>query len=157
MQIFVLRHGQAEPQQTTDEARKLTPLGRSQVAANVYSALGELKAVKHLWVSPLVRAQQTAAVACDLMREHHIIVTTETSALIVPEANIFSAFDALQAAQLDAVMLVSHQPFVGNFIDVLCGSAPGSHPMNTGALACIDCDLVAADFGKLRWLRQANG
>ena len=32
MKVFVLRHGQAEAQQTTDEARNLTAKGRADVA-----------------------------------------------------------------------------------------------------------------------------
>lgn len=156
MEIFVLRHGQAEPQRTTDEARNLTTLGRDQVAENMRRALPDLKNLQRIWASPLIRAQQTATVAKEILHAAGFSLDIETTDLIIPEANISALFDALQASQTRSLLLVSHQPFVGNFIDRFCGSAAGFHPMDTGALACIDCDFPSAGLGELRWLRQAQ-
>lgn len=154
MQIFVLRHGQAEPQKTTDELRNLTAKGRADVAASVNYSLAELINVKEIWASSLVRAQQTAQIVQEILSTQGIIVAIKTTDLITPESNPSGLFDSLQASNIESVLLASHMPFVGDFIDVFCGSAPGFHSMNTSSLALIECNVAAASCGELRWLRH---
>lgn len=157
MQVFVLRHGQAEAQLTTDEARNLTAKGRADVAASVNSSLSDLKRIQEIWASPLVRAQQTAYIARDILAAQGIQVQIKTTDLITPESDPTGLFDALQATTINSVLLVSHQPFVGDFIDLFCGSPRGAHPMNTSSLALIECDIAARACGELRWLRHVLG
>lgn len=156
MQLFVLRHGHAEPQQTTDEMRNLTMTGRKQVAAMAARSLADLQAVQQVWASPLLRAQQTAEIVCGELKKSAVNFTLTTSNLIVPEASPSLLFDAIQAAHCESILLVSHQPLVGHFIDMFCGSYPGFHDMNTSSMACIDYDVAAAGLGKLRWLRHSH-
>ena len=157
MQIYILRHGQAESQKSTDEARNLTSKGRTDVAVTLNHSASELKSVQQIWVSSLVRAQQTAQIAYDFFAQQGANIPLKTTGLITPEADPYIFFNALQDARLASVLLVSHQPFVGQVIDLLCGSVSEYHPMNTSSLACVDCEIVAANMGKLRWLRHANG
>lgn len=154
MQIFVLRHGQAEPQKTTDELRNLTARGRTDVAASVNYSLAELIKIKEIWASPLVRAQQTAEIVQDILLRQGVSVVIKTTDLITPESNPSGLFDSLQAANVESVLLASHMPFVGDFIDIFCGSTPGFHPMDTSSLALIECNIAAASCGELRWLRH---
>ncbi|MES2824801.1 MAG: phosphohistidine phosphatase SixA [Pseudomonadota bacterium] len=157
MQLYILRHGQAESQLTTDEARNLTAKGRVDVALSLKSSAEELKSVQVIWASSLVRAQQTAQIAHNFLTPESENIVLKTTDLIVPEADPYVFFKALQATQLQAILVVSHQPFVGQIIDLLCGTYDGFHPMNTSSLACVDCESVAANMGKLRWLRHVNG
>lgn len=157
MELFVLRHGQAEPQQTTDEARNLTAKGRADVAFSVRHSIADLIGVQEIWASPLVRAQQTATIVRDLLAGEGVNVKIRTTPLIVPEADTQQVFDALLATSATSILFASHMPFVGDFIDQFCGSAPGFHSMNTSSLACIDYELAAGNLGRLRWLRHANG
>ncbi len=154
MRIFVLRHGQAEPQKTTDELRNLTEKGRADVAVNVSLSLSELTRVQEIWASPLVRAQQTAQIVQDILLAHGISVAIKTTDLIAPESNPSGLFESLQATNVESVLLASHMPFVGDFMDVFCGSAPGFHSMNTSSLALIECNIAAAGCGELRWLKH---
>lgn len=157
MQLFVLRHGHAELQKTTDEMRNLTTAGRRDVAAMAARSLLDLQSVQQVWASPLVRAQQTAEIVCAELKKCAVNFTLSSSDLIVPEASPAALFDAVQAAQCESLLLVSHQPLVGRFIDLLCGSYPGFHDMNTSSMACIDYEIAAAGLGKLRWLRHTHG
>jgi phosphohistidine phosphatase len=157
MQVFVLRHGQAETQQTTDEARNLTQKGRADVAASINYALGDLKKIQEIWASPLVRAQQTAQIAQELLLAQGVNVSIKTTDLITPESDKSGLFDSLQSTESDSILLASHQPFVGGFLDVFCGSVRGSHPMETSSLALVECDVAAANCGELRWLRHVHG
>lgn len=156
MQLLILRHGHAEPQKTTDEMRNLTLTGRRDVAAIAARSLAELQRVQQIWVSPLLRAQQTADIVCDELKQIPANFTLTTSDLLVPEAKSSLLFNAVQAAQCESLLLVSHQPLVGQFINVFCGSYPGFHDMATSSLACIDYEVAAAGMGKLRWLKHSH-
>lgn len=156
MKIFVLRHGQAEAQQTTDDARNLTSKGRADVAASVQQSLTELIQLEEIWASPLVRAQQTAHIVRDILLAQGVHVAIKTTDLITPESNPAGLFDELQASKLNSILLASHMPFVGDFLDAFCGSASGYHAMNTSSMALIECDVPAKNCADLRWLRHVN-
>jgi len=157
MQVFVLRHGQAESQLTTDEARNLTAKGRDDVAASINHALGELKGVQEIWASPLVRALQTAQITQEILLNNGVQVTIKITDLITPDSSADGLFDSLQATKANTILLASHQPFVGGFLDVFCGGARGSHSMETSSLALVECEIAAANCGELRWLRHVHG
>jgi phosphohistidine phosphatase len=156
MQLFILRHGHAEPQQSTDEARNLTPKGRIQVTTNCLASLADLRSLESVWISPYVRAQQTAHIVIDILAQNGCVPMQTTTDLITPDANPVLLFDELLHARATSILLVSHQPLVGQVIDLLCGKAYGTHMMDTGSLACLDCELPAAGLARLRWLRHVN-
>lgn len=153
MNLFILRHGQAEAQRTTDEARELTDKGRSDTARVVGARLVDLQVITRIWASPLVRAQQTAAIAAN----YFPALAIQTSRLIVPEASPTAAIEWLQSINQSnpSILLVSHQPFVGELVNLLCGKAPDYYPMGTSSLAAIQIPVVAANMGELLWLDHA--
>lgn len=152
MELFILRHGQATPQLTTDEARELTDKGREDVARVIEASAPDMSDLLHIWVSPLVRAQQTAEIAGALVG-HTQFCTTE---LLTPEANPEELFQQLQQTECERLLLVSHQPLVGKLVDMLCGAAPGYHPMGTSSIACVKVEVVAPGMGQLLWLRHSS-
>ena len=151
MRLFILRHGQAEPLATTDEARQLTDKGRADVARIIKASMDEVAEITHIWVSPLVRAHQTADIVGALLGNTQFF-TTE---LLKPEADPQLLFEQLQQCDSEGLLLVSHQPLVSRMLDRLCGTDSGYHDMATASLACVDIDIVAADMGKLLWLRHS--
>ena len=157
MQIFVLRHGQAEPQQTTDEARNLTAKGRSDVISSVSNSLAEMHNVEEIWSSSLIRAVQTSNIARDILAAKNLSLPIKITDLITPEADPILLFDSLQKSKLSSVLVVSHQPFIGKFLDVFCGSPLGTHSVDTSSLALVECDIAAQACGDLRWLRHVYG
>lgn len=152
MELFILRHGQAEPQITTDESRELTAKGRVDVARAIKASLAELGEITHLWVSPLIRAQQTAEIAGSQIGS----IEPYTTELLAPEADPSLLFQQLQISECAALLLVSHQPLVSRMLNILCGTDAGYHAMETSSLACVDIDIVSAGMGKLRWLRHSS-
>lgn len=150
MQIFILRHGEAEPYKQPDCQRHLTGRGILETEAIIDRQLDSLKSVTQLWASPYVRAQETAA----LVRKQLPSLACQTTDLLVPEADPKRLANAIEAAGVDSVLLVSHQPLVGVFLDWLAGLEPGSHRLGTSALVCIETDLIAADCGDLKWVVQ---
>ena len=158
MTIFILRHGQAEAQITTDEARRLTDKGRSDTARVVQARVADMAPLAQIWASSLVRAQQTAEIAANYFPRLKI----QTTDLLVPEANplaLLDWLDELNAQQLanpdQSILLVSHQPLVGSIVNMLCSKPDDYYPMGTSSLAAIRAQVIAADMGDLLWLDHA--
>ncbi len=59
MKVWILRHGEAEPQARSDDQRNLTEHGRKQVLRSAAQLIGQ--PLDAIVASPYVRAQQTAA------------------------------------------------------------------------------------------------
>lgn len=152
MELFILRHGQAEARAATDADRQLTEQGRREVARVINAVGEELSLVTHLWVSPYRRALQTAEIVSEHLGDLEPFVTE----LLEPEADPVVLSEQLMLCDTEALLLVSHQPLVGTLVNSLAGVAPGYYPMGPGSLACIDIDPVAPGTGALRWLRHAS-
>ncbi len=150
MNIYILRHGQAEPQQTIDEARELTEKGRLDTARVISGRLADLQSVTQLWASPLVRAQQTAHIAARYLPTLNVM----TSDLIIPDADPFRVMEWVQSCERknQSILLVSHQPLVGELVNKLCGKPTGFYSMGTSSLAAIRASVVATGMGELMWL-----
>lgn len=152
MRIFILRHGQAEHPVTTDEARQLTPKGRADTKQILQLCSDNMKNLGAIYASPLVRAQQTAAIAATFFSGLHI----QTTSLLAPEAAPIEVYEWLASLGCASVLLVSHQPLVGTLVNQLCGTAPGFYPMGTSSLAAIDVSIPTPVMGKMHWLHHAQ-
>jgi phosphohistidine phosphatase len=151
MKLFVLRHGRAEPHALTDAQRRLTPSGREDLARLLASCRTKLESVEELWVSPLVRARQSAEIVCEVLGRELPVLVTET---LVPEADLDGLYQQLYNSHCKNLMLVSHQPLVGELVNDLCGTEPGYHHFGTSTLACIELEFAASGMGDLQWLRH---
>lgn len=158
MHIFILRHGHAEAQVTTDDARNLTSTGRTVTHSVIRDALPQLQSVQQIWASPLVRAQQTAHIALHFFPHLQL----QTIDCLIPEANpqdVYAWLESMRensSVDLQSVLLVSHQPLVGSLVNQLCGQSEHFHAMDTSSLAAIKTDVVAPAMGELLWLRHGR-
>ena len=149
MKLFILRHGEAERLNSTDRQRQLTDYGREQVRAVVTRNLDDLKFVDSIWVSPYVRARQTAAVVAKSLPE--IIQTTVD--VLTPDSSAAEVIRFLCARNSDStLLLVSHQPLVSELIAELCELPRHSISMPTAALASISIDPVGKGCGQLNFI-----
>lgn len=151
MQIFILRHGQAEPYRADDETRKLVEKGIEDVKRVVQQASAELSRVERVLSSPYIRARETATVALPYLP----VSSFDLHDWLEPSASPAIAIAQLEKLSASSVLLVSHQPFVSKLIESLCGLPMGSVAMDTASLASLDVDPVAKDFGKLNWVRHS--
>lgn len=150
MRIFLLRHGEAEPHTRPDSSRPLTGRGILETEAIIERQLPHLADVQTLWASPYVRAQGTAK----LVQKKLPNLSIETSDLLVPEANPHRLANAVEACTSESILLVTHQPLIGVFVDWLAGLEPGAQRLGTSALVMIETEVVAGDCGELRWVVQ---
>lgn len=152
MQIFIMRHGEASPQDFSstsgDSIRPLTEKGCSE-AKNTGQWLAKKNVPAFdIFVSPYLRAQQTSenvvkALSCELQAP---AIHLDTIDFITPDGNARQVHDFIDgaiavSAESDnkAILLVSHMPFVCYLVAELTKSQ-NTPIFATGAVAHIDYD-----------------
>ena len=140
-QLWLLRHGDAEPHGTrVDAERRLTERGEGQAhAAGI--ALARLQAsFDAVLVSPKTRARRTA----ELAAEHW---SSQQRELLAVHPSLASDFDARQAlselAGLPAdgrLLLVGHEPDLSGVVGDLTGAQPD---LKKGGLAVVRLESAA--------------
>jgi len=113
MKLWVLRHGEAVPHGSkVDPERELTEHGRKEVLSSAAHLIG--KPLTAIYASPYLRAQQTAQIVREALGFEPEILTVEW---LTPESDL--DYVAKQLDKLSNVLLVSHNPLVGNLLSYL--------------------------------------
>ncbi|WP_271043748.1 phosphohistidine phosphatase SixA [Pseudomonas sp. VB3] len=143
MKLWVLRHGEAESHAPSDAQRNLTERGREEVLHSAAHLIGQ--PISAIIASPYVRAQQTA----QLVREAlGFVPEIRTVSWLTPDGNPLQVLEKLDTD--DNVLLVSHQPLVGNLISFLqYGHQRQPQPMHTASLAELEGDFPLAGLMSL--------
>ncbi|MFK8329923.1 phosphohistidine phosphatase SixA [Pseudomonas sp. BJa5] len=148
MKLWVLRHGQAEPQARTDAERNLTAHGREQVLHSAALLLGQPPQV--ILASPYVRAQQTAALVHEALGFDKPV---QTVPWLTPDTDPQKVIGELDKLGLDQVLVVSHQPLVSALVGLLLhGNYRDQPPMSTASLAELEGDWPLAGLMTLNSL-----
>ena len=152
MTLYLLRHAEAAPaaDDADDAARPLTARGRRQArrAGHVLRLLAGPRPV--IWTSPLKRARATAALVAVAWQKRPTI--TDEPAL-APPGDGDALLAALRASQAPAVLLVGHEPFLGQLLGRLIGgTAGGGTPLGKAALACLELRAATPPEAELQWL-----
>jgi phosphohistidine phosphatase len=146
MQLFVMRHGEAGWDAASDADRSLTPMGAVAVRAMLMVHKDQLKGVSAVVSSPYLRARQTAALAAEVLS----VPTLLPDAALVPESSVGDALVQLEQLPWQGLLLVAHQPLLGNLIAALVtGGARYAEPMEPGSLAILELDWPAAGLARL--------
>jgi phosphohistidine phosphatase len=114
-QLWLLRHGEAEPHALDDFHRDLTERGEEQSRA-AGRALAALEVVFHaVYTSPRVRARRTAELACEALGGEPIA-----------HEPLSGGFDAADARELmvpdERVLVVGHDPDFSQVVHDLTGA-----------------------------------
>lgn len=120
MNIFVMRHGQAVPEASTDALRSLTEQGRDEVSLMARWLAPQVSQFDLVLVSPYVRAQQTwLQLSKDLVGLH-----VETCDQLTPNCDADLAASLILAYgdkhSNGNVLIISHMPLVGYLVESLC-------------------------------------
>ncbi len=143
MKLWILRHGEAEGHARTDAERNLTEHGRGEVLRSAAHLIGQ--PLSAIIASPYVRAQQTAQLVREALGFEAQIRTVPW---LTPEGNPVQVLEKLDTD--DNVLLVSHQPLVGNLISFLQhGHQRQPQPMYTASLAELEGDFPLAGLMSL--------
>ncbi|QLB12838.1 phosphohistidine phosphatase SixA [Bisgaardia hudsonensis] len=118
MQIFIMRHGEAEMMAESDMARHLTSNGRKQVRQQAEWLKSVGVNIDKVIVSPYVRAQETFdevnAVFVDTLRGKK-----ELCKSITPYGDVAIVIEYLSVLNdegVENVFLISHLPLVGEIV-----------------------------------------
>jgi phosphohistidine phosphatase len=146
MKLFIARHGQASFNNEVDGERPLTAVGRRATESLFETYREQLMAVDRLWVSPLRRAQQTAEILSGYRPER-----IETHDELEPDEEPLNVLSALERVSIDSsVMLVSHQPLVGDLVSLIChGNLFDPHPFVTSEIVVIDLEQPVPGLGRI--------
>ncbi len=155
MLLSLLRHGIAEDHgsRERDDERELTDEGRAKTKRAMQAARA-MKLIPPALVisSPLIRAVQTADIACkDFARD----AKRMTSEALIPSADILNTMSlvAEHIKKDSPVMLVGHEPHLSAFGSALIGSGSPIIEMKKAALAKFE--LYNLDPPRMRGLLTA--
>lgn len=152
-QILLLRHGNAEPNVRPDAARPLTAYGQAEIHRLVAGRQAELAAVTELWVSPLVRARQTAELLTPALSD--AVQWRMDMDLLKPSARVRLLLETLELVSTPCLLLVTHQPLVGTLLDELCGFEVGRYRLGTGSCASVSLPYgIGPGLGDLDWVEH---
>jgi len=145
MKIWVLRHGEAVPHGSRphDSERELTDHGRAEVLRSAAFLIGQ--PLTAIYASPYLRAQQTAQLVHEALGFKPEIRTVEW---LTPDTEPDKV--AEQMVAVSNVLLVSHNPLVGNLLSYLQHGA--GHPperVSTAGLAELKGDELLVGSMKL--------
>lgn len=114
MKLWLLRHGEAGPG-VPDAQRSLTARGRADVLSVARQWQTEQPQPAQVWVSPLLRAQQTWQIVQQALP---IQAPVRTESALVPEADP-ALLLALLTEQHEDVLLVGHNPLLSDLLSLL--------------------------------------
>jgi phosphohistidine phosphatase SixA len=157
MELFLLRHGiPVEPEFWSggDATRPLTPEGRDQTRA----VLEALRAAGHvpnpdIWTSPYVRADETAQLAAAVLA-----TPCRRSLALISGAQLLDSLPKQEGPPSQwpqSLMLVGHQPDLGNLISALTGAPYGRYSLGRAGLARLSGEFKPRGM-KLLWLFSAE-
>jgi phosphohistidine phosphatase len=155
--VFILRHGKAEDAgHGSDAGRRLTQKGHDEITAVAHWMAGQGLAFDLIAASPLVRAQETAAIVAGILGTPEKL---ETWKVLVPGGNPDTVCHEISRhADAGAILLVGHEPLLSALIGrIIAGNGGAGIIMTKGALAKIrNFSFAQHPAGDLHWLITAK-
>lgn len=151
MQLYILRHGiafEAYDWKGPDTTRPLTPDGIKRTKKVLETLHKEEKLeVEAIWASPLVRAQQTAAIAAEELK-----LKVKTVPALACGASLGSLREAFknEGPLPERLMLVGHEPDCGLLIGALSGDPNGDYALKKAGIALLKGEFAPGKM-TLKW------
>lgn len=151
MEIYLLRHAIAEnarPGQP-DAERALTQEGRDKLRRVMQRARAAGVKPSVILSSPYRRAQETAAVAKEILGG-----VIERCDALTPESSPHNAWEEIRARKSEgALLLSSHEPLMSSMAAFLLGAPSLEVDMKKSALIRVDCDRFGPQpKSVLKWM-----
>lgn len=120
MNIFVMRHGQASSQASSDAQRPLTEHGKEEVCHMAQWLAQQVESFDRVLVSPYLRTRQTWQQVSAVIPG----MRTEFCNELVPSADADTAASLILAygdvERTGNLLVISHMPLVGFLVESLC-------------------------------------
>lgn len=146
MLVYLLRHGIAESNAETDEARELTGEGILQTQSVAEKFKRYSPDLDKAIVSPYRRARQTAASVQVVFPELQFDVDNG----IQPDGDIYTVMNTIEKFDVQQILLVSHNPLLSNLLAIMVdGTLNTNRYMGNSMLVCISTDIMGPGCGEL--------
>ena len=146
MQIYIMRHGQAELMARSDSERALNLTGRLESEKMAAYLADNGVSFDMILASPYLRAQQTLESVRSLVGKN---AKVQTAKCLTPAGSVrqsINEISALQATGVKSLLIISHLPLVGYIVGELAPAA-GAPAFSTSSVAHLELD--EAGFGCL--------
>lgn len=160
MILYFLRHGKAQPRSGTggDSDLALIPEGQTNVKKIVSLAKDNFACnVDRILSSPYKRAVETAEIAKEILKPRKPKIITD--AALAPERTPYELYSFIAKQNflpLEGVLVVSHQPIIGQSIADLIGLGV-NFGFSPGSMARIDvAGEPTSRSGNLVWLISSD-
>ncbi|WP_111496314.1 MULTISPECIES: SixA phosphatase family protein [Marinobacter] len=146
MNLIIMRHGEAG-WHSLDQERELTEAGRFATGTVANQIASSSWRPQLIWCSPLVRAQQTAAIVSGVIN-----VPVIERPFLTPDDDPGQCLDALLIEDdlPETLMIVSHMPLVGALSTLLVDGHRRGIPFMTSQAVVLDMPIVGPGCGDLR-------
>jgi phosphohistidine phosphatase len=141
MQLFLLRHAEAEPEAATDEMRALTAKGSKQAESVGKFCLKHGFVPEIILTSPLTRAEETARLVAGELNSPGLVQIAEflrsgmtTERAISGLRQVLAGLGKEKYQEKRSIMLVGHEPDFGILAGILIGGCPESVHFRKAAL-----------------------
>lgn len=151
--LYILRHGIAEAgrEGLADHDRALTKEGRKKLGLVLSRARSAKVRPKLILTSPLVRAVQTAEEAARVLGPALKMIHSEALAPGSSPEKLWN--EVRKYATRGPLLLVGHEPLLGDTVSFLIGAGTGIVDLKKGALACLHlAPERKRPNGTLEWL-----
>ena len=126
-----MRHAEAGWAASTDAQRELTTAGRSQLTLLAENQRELFSPLQKIICSPYLRTRQTA----QLITQGISGIKIECDDNLTPENSVEEALAAIEKHWCDHLLIVTHQPLIGNLISFLeQGSLHYPEPVTPGSI-----------------------
>lgn len=133
--LILMRHGEAGWDAPSDNERQLTATGIAFVEQQRVRCQPQLYSIERIISSSYVRARQTAAIMKEGGADIEWIIDDRWS----PEASLSDAMKALEEHWVENLLVVTHQPLIGNAVAFLLeGNTRSPEPLLPGQLVAFD-------------------
>lgn len=154
MNLYLLRHGEAEPRHYDDAQRALTSHGKQEVIHVARQFAKQKIRLASCFHSPFTRTSQTCGL---FLAESGAAVKAEPLLLLTPDHRALQVLAFLRSLQSEHVLLVMHNPLVSEVLAVLTDiDIDAMHIFSTGELAAVHCRTCTAGGGELLFRLQAQ-
>jgi phosphohistidine phosphatase len=150
MNLYLLRHAEAEAEAASDDERQLTERGREQARTiGRFCARNDLYPGKIL-TSPMVRAKQTAKIVADELKISERIQVCPFAAVGMTAEAALGELKRFE--EHSSVLLVGHEPDLSEFVAALLGGEEESVRIRKAGLAKVTLPKLKLGVGRLEFL-----
>ena len=153
MLIYLLRHGDA-PYHSSSNERALSFRGEEEVRDVVGQHRENLSSLDLIVCSPVLRARQTLKVMTETLDSAGFGYSGELvfEDVLRSESSVTAVEEYVDSLNVEKMLLLSHQPLIGQLLDYLTDEVGLGYSMTTGTLACLDIITFGRGCGELQAL-----